>query len=238
MNIFQSDCFWEGHTSKVSSNTPEKKSLECSTTNIGKWILILCLCSLLCIFLFPSSQYLACLTLRLLFHLSFFVFSWSLGVRHLDLCWKMIVSHNLRRKKTKNENKLDRVHNGPRKKKKRSSWLQAWLFFRYSPRSSSGRHWWRPRRLQSAFLRWGKPENALWLSAAAAYWSNTNIKMKREKTIIVYRTPISYFNSQYADVNVTADKVGLFAMVTPSCRVWLHSDPSIWNRIVRLKNDQ
>lgn len=30
----------------------------------------------------------------------------------------MIVSHNLRRKKTKNENKLDRVHNGPRKKKK------------------------------------------------------------------------------------------------------------------------
>lgn len=25
MNIFHSDCFWEGHTSKVSSNTPEKK---------------------------------------------------------------------------------------------------------------------------------------------------------------------------------------------------------------------
>lgn len=49
-----------------------------------------------------------------------------------------------------------------------------------SPHSSSGPHWWKLRQPQSEYLHLRTPGNALWLSAAAAYWSE---KKKRERNV-------------------------------------------------------
>lgn len=40
--------------------------------------------------------------------------------------------------------------------------------------SSFGQHWWKPHQPRSAFLRWGRTGNVLWLSAAAVYWSEAH----------------------------------------------------------------